>query len=250
MTVAKAFCDPTYDEYGFDNGFSISTGRHHLNGYQALAFARVRKANGESDFTRAARQQEVISGIRESIVHGGFLNDPVGLLKAIGKTVTTNVPRKLLPDLADMANQVGREQTYRAVITHPLVGSGYDDRGSIQIPDVKAIRKLAASLFPTDGSMPDDKYALKAATGSVKGSGVGSCAAETHPETHPEADGEAHPEAVRQAERHAPGHREPERHPGRHAIAGAVAEPGDALDPGLVRSGEATDRSGAGKMEP
>jgi polyisoprenyl-teichoic acid--peptidoglycan teichoic acid transferase len=53
VSVARAFCDPTYDEYGFTNGFSISAGRHHLNGQQALAYARVRKANGESDFTRA-----------------------------------------------------------------------------------------------------------------------------------------------------------------------------------------------------
>ena len=60
---------PHYDDgYGFNNGFSITAGRHHLNGNQALAFARVRKASGESDFTRAARQQEVISGIREAIV--------------------------------------------------------------------------------------------------------------------------------------------------------------------------------------
>ena len=108
VDVARSFCDPTYDDgYGFNNGFSITKGRHHLNGNQALAFARVRKASGESDFTRAARQQEVVSGIREAIVKGGFLNDPIGLIKSIGKTVTTNVPRKALPDLADLASRVG-----------------------------------------------------------------------------------------------------------------------------------------------
>ena len=57
VNVARAFCDPSYDEYGFTRGFSITAGRHHLNGQQALAYARVRKASGESDFTRAARQQ-------------------------------------------------------------------------------------------------------------------------------------------------------------------------------------------------
>jgi LCP family protein required for cell wall assembly len=51
--VARSFCDPTYDEYGFTRGFSITKGRHHLNGQQALAYARVRKPAGESDFTRA-----------------------------------------------------------------------------------------------------------------------------------------------------------------------------------------------------
>jgi len=176
VNVAHGFCDPGYDEYGFANGFSITAGHHHLNGQQALAYARVRKASGESDFTRAARQQEVISAIRDSIVHGGFLNDPIGLLQALGRTVETNVPRDLLPDLADLATQVGREQTFRAVVTHPLVNSGFDVRGSIQLPDVSAIRALAASLFPTDGSLPSAEYGLpKPTTAAVAGSGVGGC---------------------------------------------------------------------------
>ena len=160
VNVARAFCDPSYDEYGFTKGFAIKAGLHHLNGQQALAYARVRKASGESDFTRAARQQEVISGIRDTIVGGGFLNDPIGLLEAIGQTVQTNVPRDLLPDLAELAGEVGRAQTYRTVVNHPLVVSGFDVRGSIQIPDVDAIRALAASLFPIDGSLPDEDYAL------------------------------------------------------------------------------------------
>lgn len=176
VNVAHSFCDPGYDEYGFTNGFSIKAGLHHLNGEQALAYARVRHPAGESDFTRAARQQEVISGIRDAIVHGGFLNDPIGLLQAVGKTVETNVPRDLLPDLADLATQVGREQTYRAVVTHPLVGSGFDVRGSIQIPDVPAIRALAAKLFPTDGTLPSADFGVPTPSGSaVSGSGVGGC---------------------------------------------------------------------------
>jgi LCP family protein required for cell wall assembly len=176
VNVARGFCDPGYDEYGFSNGFSIKAGLHHLDGQQALAYARVRKASGESDFTRAARQQEVISGIRDSIVHGGFLNDPIGLLQALGRTVETNVPRGLLPDLAELATEVGREQTFRAVVTHPLVSSGFDVRGSIQIPDVAGIRTLAAKLFPTDGSLPSADLGLpKPSATSVSGSGVGGC---------------------------------------------------------------------------
>jgi len=196
--VARAFCDPTYDEYGFTRGFAITAGLHHLNGQQALAYARVRKASGESDFTRAARQQEVISGIRDAIVGGGFLNDPIGLLEAIGRTVQTNVPRGLLPDLAELAGQVGRAQTYRTVVNHPLVRSGFDVRGSIQIPDVDAIRELAAALFPIDGSLPAEAYALvkpsagaspgaspAATSGTPSGSGVSGCAAAPRPRATP-----------------------------------------------------------------
>src|SRR6478672_6534018 len=114
VNVAHGFCDPHYSEYGYENGFSITAGRHHLNGNQALAYARVRKAAGEGDFTRAARQQEALSGIRDGVVKGGFVNDPIGLLKAVGHTATTTVPRKLLPDLAAAATKIGRNGTYRA----------------------------------------------------------------------------------------------------------------------------------------
>jgi polyisoprenyl-teichoic acid--peptidoglycan teichoic acid transferase len=192
VNVAHAFCDPRYDEYGFTHGFSITAGKHHLTGNQALAYARVRKAAGESDFTRAARQQEVLSGIRDRVVKGGFINDPIGLLKAVGQTVTTNVPRKLLPDLADAASKIDRNGTYRAVINHPLVGSGNDARGSIQIPNIKLIRALAADLFPTDGSMPKKTYAVpKGAAKTTGGSGVSGCGA--RPTARPTAKPTAKP---------------------------------------------------------
>jgi LCP family protein required for cell wall assembly len=110
VDVAEGFCDPTYDEYGFTHGFGITAGRHHLNGQQALGYARIRKAAGESDFTRAARQQEILSGIRDRVKAGGFLNDPIGLIKALSDTVQTNIPRSLVPDLADMAIRIGRKQ--------------------------------------------------------------------------------------------------------------------------------------------
>jgi polyisoprenyl-teichoic acid--peptidoglycan teichoic acid transferase len=176
VDVRDGFCDPTYHEYGYPDGFSITAGRHHLNGQQALAFARVRKAAGESDFTRAARQQEILSGVRDRVKGGGFLNDPIGLIRALGETVQTNIPRALVPELAEMATKIGRKQTYRAVITSPLVHGALDGRGSVQIPDVKGIRKLAAALFPPSGSAPVARYLVPASSGGAKGSGVSNCA--------------------------------------------------------------------------
>jgi polyisoprenyl-teichoic acid--peptidoglycan teichoic acid transferase len=176
VNVAHAFCDPTYSEFGYQNGFSIDAGKHHLNGNQALAYARVRHASGESDFTRAARQQEILAGIRDAVERGGFLNDPIGLLKALGTTISTNLPRSKLPDLADLAADVSRSDTYRSVITHPLVKAGFDDRGSIQLPVMKRITALANAIFPPSGTLPDKKYlAPKAAVGAPNGSGVTGC---------------------------------------------------------------------------
>jgi LCP family protein required for cell wall assembly len=176
VNVTRSFCDPTYDEYGFSNGFSITKGKHHLNGKQALAYARVRHPLGESDFTRAARQQEVLSGIRDRIVKGGFIADPIKLLRQVAQTITTNVPRKILPDLADTMSHVGRQDTYRTVITSPLIASGFDARGSIQIPNLKRITELSKILFPPTGTLPDKKFRVpKASVGSATTSGVAGC---------------------------------------------------------------------------
>lgn len=49
--------------------FSLPRGEHHLNGRQALAFARIRRnrcAPNEDDRARAARQQQVLSAIRSA----------------------------------------------------------------------------------------------------------------------------------------------------------------------------------------
>ena len=176
VDVRDGFCDPTYHEYGYPDGFSISAGRHHLNGQQALAFARVRKAAGESDFTRAARQQELLSGVRDRVKAGGFLGDPIGLMRALGATVQTNIPRALVADLADVATKVGRKQTYRAVIGSPLVRGASDGRGSVQLPDVAGIRRLAAALFPESGTLPVARYQVPTSSGGTRGSGVSNCA--------------------------------------------------------------------------
>ncbi len=120
----------------------------------------------------------------------------------------TNIPRNLLPDLAELATEVGREQTFRAVVNHPLVGSGFDVRGSIQIPDVEGIRVLAAGLFPVDGSLPDADYALakpssgssgtsaEPSAGTPDGSGVGGCAPAPRPKPTPTPKPTAGPTAT------------------------------------------------------
>jgi LCP family protein required for cell wall assembly len=189
--VDRAFCDPGYDEYGFSAGFSITAGWHHLNGKQALAYARVRKAAGESDFTRAARQQEVLSGIRDAVVAGRFLNDPVGLLKAAAKTVSTNVPRAKIGELLDHATRVGRGRTYRGVLVGSgMIRAGHDSRGYILLADLAKVRSYARSLFPTDGSLPAARFRsdVEDRTGGGSGSlssGVAGCRPAATPRPSP-----------------------------------------------------------------
>jgi LCP family protein required for cell wall assembly len=153
INVTDGFCDPRYKEYGI-KGFNITPGRYHMDGEEALAYARVRKATGESDFTRAGRQQEVIASLRDKMVHGAFLDNPSRFLRSIGQTITTNIRPSFIADYIATASDIGRNDVFRVVIDHPLVKAGYDVRGSIQIPQVKKIRALAANLFTPTGVRP------------------------------------------------------------------------------------------------
>jgi LCP family protein required for cell wall assembly len=65
VTTENEICAEGFD--GAGEGFDLAQGDHHLNGVDALTFARVRSnpcAPEEDDRARAARQQEVLSGIR------------------------------------------------------------------------------------------------------------------------------------------------------------------------------------------
>ena len=96
------------------------------------------------------------------------------------------MPRSILPDLTDEMAGIGRAQTYRAVIDHPLVKPGSDYRGSIQLPDLAGILALSAQMFPAPGTLPATQYAAPPASSSGGGgSGVGSCAPAPTPTPKP-----------------------------------------------------------------
>jgi LCP family protein required for cell wall assembly len=156
VLVAEGFSDPTYDGYMLGRrGWSIESGRRHLNGLNALAYARARKAAGESDFTRAGRQQQILVALRNAVTKdGGLLWKLPDLLEAVGQTVRTDMPVELLPQLSAIVDEVDNTNITRAVIRHPLVRSEQTRYGSSLNPDVEAIREVAAKLFPPPGGDP------------------------------------------------------------------------------------------------
>ena len=156
VDVAAGFEDPDYDGYGMGGrGFAIEAGRHHLDGVHALAYARARKADGESDFTRASRQQQILLALRHAATRDGSLVWRLPeLMEAAGETVRTNVPTALIPRLAALVDDLDDDTVTRSIIRHPLVRSRNTEYGSSLVPDLEAIREVAAKLFPAPGTTP------------------------------------------------------------------------------------------------
>ena len=164
VNVKKGFTDPVYDGYGFPGyspnsappGWTVTAGPHHFDGYEALAYARSRYAIGESDFTRAGRQQEILLAIRARLLsNGALLTQLPQLFSALGNLVKTDIPVDRLPDFAAIVDEMGPSSISRRVLEHPLVVGANDPRlGSVQRPDLPAIRAMVAAFFPPPGSAP------------------------------------------------------------------------------------------------
>ena len=115
----------------------------------------MRKAKGESDFTRAARQQDILSALRHKATSGGSLFWQLpDLLKAVGASVRTDLPTERLPALAAIMDTSGNDSMTRVVIKFPLVHPKPTKYGDGQDPDLAGILAMAAKLFPAPGGDP------------------------------------------------------------------------------------------------
>ena len=156
IKVTKRLADPNYGGFGVGPGWSIDPGLHHLNGAEALAYARVRKSLGESDFTRAARQQQVLIALRDQAVKKDLLVSLPALLQAVGDTVRTDLPAARLPEFAAFAEEIGGDRTTQAVLTSPMVkaGAANNPYGSVVIPVPLRIKQMVAVIFTPPGTPP------------------------------------------------------------------------------------------------
>jgi LCP family protein required for cell wall assembly len=135
-------CAPEFDN--FYRGFNLGKGEHELTGRQALGYARVRKnpcAPAENDLDRAARQQEVLSGIRGSLLSPGtFLRLPWVSWRA-PQTIRTDLRGPGLMALAADIATGGAGET--RVLEPSCLGCGADF--SLQVPEdekATAVRDL------------------------------------------------------------------------------------------------------------
>jgi len=97
----RPFSDPDL------KGKPFATGKIHLNGYNAMAFARIRKSLPGGDFDRSANQQRVLRGIQGTIARRagepGFIES--GVLTVM-KHLHTDLPPRELFRIAQAVAQV------------------------------------------------------------------------------------------------------------------------------------------------
>jgi len=150
INVTRAINDPQYhDPFTDRRGFSIGVGTHHLNGDDALAYVRSRMGEGDNDFTRAERQQQVLTALAAKLTAGSLLVTLPGVLDAVRDNMATDVPSARIPALAAVAQEANLGNLERVVLTPPefVTPEPFSAVGYILHPNLEAIRELARQLF-------------------------------------------------------------------------------------------------------
>jgi LCP family protein required for cell wall assembly len=122
----------------------LEPGRQTLDGPTALAYVRTRV---DTDYGRAARQQEVLLDLVSRLVSPQTDVDVAALLDGLN-SFETDLPLDDLPTLLEIARLSESATVTREVLQPPefitFEGDAGDGRGYILVPDVEAIRDLAA----------------------------------------------------------------------------------------------------------
>ena len=137
LYVPEAIDDPEYPgPYNSIMHIHFNQGCQHMDGEQALQYARTRHA--DSDFGRSRRQQQVIKAVREKVTELNMLPRYGDLLTQLGDAVETNIPPDQQLALVQLAGQIKSPDLYTAQIDSTLVREVAGGTGNLELRRDKA----------------------------------------------------------------------------------------------------------------
>lgn len=123
MEIPKTIYDETYPhENGSTQSITIKEGTRHLNGHEALAYARIRRHS--DDFSRMHRQRCVLEAVASQTSPTELLLRFGSIADALKRSLETDIPAELLPDFIDLLPRVSTERMATLRITRAVYKTG------------------------------------------------------------------------------------------------------------------------------
>jgi LCP family protein required for cell wall assembly len=148
--------DPEYSETELPGDFYpcvFPPGHYHMDGSQALCYARVRR--NSDDLDRINRQQRVMLAMIDKAAQLNFLDSPKALVNLWNKykdTVKTDVNDLQVPGFAQMAANIDRNSLSfltLGVVTTPFTT---DDGAQVLLPSPEGVKQIVEA-FLSDGQL-------------------------------------------------------------------------------------------------
>jgi LCP family protein required for cell wall assembly len=124
IDIPKTIFDETYPhEDGTIESIEIKAGTKHLNGHEALAYARIRRHS--DDFNRMNRQRCVLEAVIEQSSPTEMLFRFAALADAMKRSLVTDIPQERLGDFIDLLPVISTDRisTLRITRTEYKTGS-------------------------------------------------------------------------------------------------------------------------------
>lgn len=144
LNVPKAIYDPSYptDNYG-TKVVQFPAGVQHMNGQQALEYARTR--HDDNDDARRGRQEQVLIALFEKGKQLGSLTHAKDLIVALGGTVQTSFHFNEQLALAHLGFELDQSQIAMTTVMPPMVEAGTAPNGAwIYTGDMNQISEFIA----------------------------------------------------------------------------------------------------------
>jgi LCP family protein required for cell wall assembly len=139
---------PTED-YGVET-FHLEAGLQHLDGETALKYARTR--HGDSDYSRARRQQDIIRAVANKVLNAGMIPQLLGnapqLLVSAQNTIQTDIPIQKGVELAQLVNGSSMREIRQLVLDSHYGEETYSSDGQwILLPNRTQVRAALEQFF-------------------------------------------------------------------------------------------------------
>jgi polyisoprenyl-teichoic acid--peptidoglycan teichoic acid transferase len=139
---------PTED-YGVET-FHLDAGLQHLDGETALKYARTR--HGDSDYSRARRQQDIIRAVANKVLNAGMIPQLISkapqLLVSAQNTVQTDIPIPTAVEMANLVNNSSMREIRQLVLDSHYGEETYSSDGQwILLPDRAQVRVALEQFF-------------------------------------------------------------------------------------------------------
>ncbi len=133
-----------YEENGKMVNYAFKKGTNHLNGKQALAFARERKSLPLGDIARVAHQQMIIKGIIDKVLSKNIITKYSDILASLeGKFITNfgtqNISKLVKTQIKDNPNWEIQNYTLRGVDAHEYTYSYKRSKSYVMEPKEESI---------------------------------------------------------------------------------------------------------------
>ena len=141
VTVAPGYA---VDHFACMYNLSVHEGVNHLNGEQALAFARERYAYTEGDRQRTKNQQLVLMGIVDKITSPAIVQNYSSIMDAMSNTFSTTMSSSEISDLIKYQinnNPKWKMEQYMVDGTgDTLMCAELGDAASVMVPDQSTVK--------------------------------------------------------------------------------------------------------------